>query len=66
MEISIVSPCYGAPTLLKLLVEQITEAVVPLTDSYEILLVEDYIRFLWKCIPLENNSNYCPRNDHII
>lgn len=42
MEISIVSPCYGAPTLLKLLVEQITEAVVPLTDSYEILLVEDY------------------------
>lgn len=42
MEISVISPCYGAPTLLRKLVRQITEAVTPLTDSYEILLVEDY------------------------
>lgn len=42
MEISVISPCYGAPTLLHELVKQITEAVTPLTDSYEILLVEDY------------------------
>lgn len=41
MELSIVSPCYGAPTLLRQLVEQITETVAPLTDSYEIILVED-------------------------
>ena len=41
MEISVVSPCYGAPTLLKQLVEQITETVSQLTDSYEIILVED-------------------------
>ena len=41
MEISVVSPCYGAPTLLRQLVEQITETVSKLTDSYEIILVED-------------------------
>ena len=42
MELSIVSPCYGAPTLLKALVEQITATVKTFTDSYEIILVEDY------------------------
>ncbi len=41
MEISVISPCYGAPTLLRELVKQITETVTPLTDSYEILLIED-------------------------
>ncbi|MBR4731060.1 MAG: glycosyltransferase family 2 protein [Prevotella sp.] len=41
MELSVVSPCYGAPTLLRELVHQITETVVQLTDSYEIILVED-------------------------
>lgn len=41
MELSVVSPCYGAPTLLRELVRQITETVVQLTDSYEIILVED-------------------------
>ena len=41
MELSVVSPCYGAPTLLRQLVKEITEAVAPLTESYEILLVED-------------------------
>ncbi len=42
MELSIVSPCYGAPTLLRQLVKEITEVVKPLTESYEIILVEDY------------------------
>ena len=42
MELSIVSPCYGAPTQLRQLVDEITKAVAPLTDSYEIILVEDY------------------------
>ena len=41
MELSVVSPCYGAPTLLRELVKQITETVSQLTDSYEIILVED-------------------------
>ena len=41
MKLSIVSPCYGAPTLLRQLVAQITETVSQLTDSYEIILVED-------------------------
>ena len=41
MKLSIVSPCYGAPTLLRQLVAQITETVSRLTDSYEIILVED-------------------------
>ena len=41
MELSVVSPCYGAPTLLRELVRQITETVAQLTDSYEIILVED-------------------------
>ena len=40
-ELSIVSPCYGAPTLLRQLVQEITESVAPLTENYEILLVED-------------------------
>ena len=38
MELSVVSPCYGAPTLLRQLVKEITEAVAPLTERYEILL----------------------------
>ena len=41
MEISVISPCYGAPTLLRQLVKEITEVVSPLTESYEIVLVED-------------------------
>ena len=40
-ELSVVSPCYGAPTLLRQLVQEITESVAPLTESYEIILVED-------------------------
>lgn len=42
MEISIISPCYGAPTLLEELVRQIEETVSKLTSDYEIILVEDH------------------------
>lgn len=41
MELSIVSPCYGAPTLLRQLVDEISKTVSQLADSYEIILVED-------------------------
>ena len=42
MEISVISPCYGAPTLLRELVRQIEVTVSKLTKDYEIILVEDY------------------------
>lgn len=42
IELSVVSPCYGAPTLLRELVRQITAAVSPLVADYEIILVEDF------------------------
>lgn len=42
MEISVISPVYGAPTLLHELVRQIEETVSPLTSDYEIILVEDH------------------------
>ena len=42
MKFSIVSPVYGAETLLKELVKEIEEAVVKITDDYEIILVEDH------------------------
>lgn len=42
MELSIVSPCYGAPTLLKELVKQITATASKITPDYEIILVEDF------------------------
>ncbi len=41
-ELSVVSPCYGAPTLLRQLVKEITEVVSKLTEDYEIVLVEDF------------------------
>lgn len=41
LEISIVSPVYGAAEVLHVLVDRINEEVAPLTSSYEILLVED-------------------------
>ncbi len=41
-ELSVVSPCYGAPTLLRQLVKEITEVVSQLTKDYEIILVEDF------------------------
>ena len=42
MEISVISPVYGAPTLLHELVRQIEETVSKLTPDYEIILVEDH------------------------
>lgn len=42
MEISVISPVYGAPTLLHELVRQIEETVSQLTSEYEIILVEDH------------------------
>lgn len=42
MELSVISPVYGAPTLLRELVRQIEETVRPLTPDYEIILVEDH------------------------
>ena len=33
IELSVVSPCYGAPTLLRQLVKEITEVVAPLTKD---------------------------------
>ena len=41
-KISVISPVYGAPTLLRELVRQIEDAVRPLTEEYEIILVEDH------------------------
>ena len=41
IEISIVSPVYRAETIIDNLVERIVAAVSKLTDSYEIILVED-------------------------
>ena len=42
MHISIISPVYGAPTLINELVSQIETAVNEITDDYEIILVEDH------------------------
>ncbi len=41
VEISIVSPVYRAESLVDKLIERITNSVSKLTDSYEIILVED-------------------------
>ena len=41
MHLSIISPCYGAPTLLNELARQITEVASSITPDYEIILVED-------------------------
>lgn len=40
-ELSVISPCYGAPTLLRELVRQITDVAKEITSDYEIILVED-------------------------
>lgn len=42
MHISIISPVYGAPTLINELVSQIETAVNEITEDYEIILVEDH------------------------
>ncbi|MDO8488611.1 MAG: glycosyltransferase family 2 protein [Candidatus Omnitrophota bacterium] len=40
-KISVISPVYGAATLLEELVNRIQASVLPITDNYEIILVED-------------------------
>jgi polyisoprenyl-phosphate glycosyltransferase len=40
--ISVISPVYGAASVLEELVERIGHAVSRITDNYEIILVEDY------------------------
>ena len=42
MKISVISPVYGAASLLKELVKEIETAVLKLTNDYEIILVEDH------------------------
>jgi len=42
MHISVVSPVYGAPTVLHELVKQIKDSVSAITDDFEIILVEDH------------------------
>lgn len=42
MKLSIISPVYGAASLLHELVKEIEEAALRLTDDYEIILVEDH------------------------
>jgi len=41
MLLSVISPCYGAPSLLKELVSSIKTSVESITSDYEIILVED-------------------------
>ena len=58
IEISVISPVYKAETLIDKLVERIAAAVSKLTDSYEIILVEDCgPDNSWKKI-LENCEKY--------
>jgi dolichol-phosphate mannosyltransferase len=40
--ISIISPVYGAATLLEDLVKRIKQSVSLITEDYEIILVEDH------------------------
>lgn len=42
MKISVISPVYGAASLLKELVSEIEKCIIRITDDYEIILVEDH------------------------
>lgn len=60
-ELSIISPCYGAPTLLRELVKQITAVVTKITPDYEIILVED-------CSPDDSREiirEICREDNHV-
>ena len=56
MTLSIVSPCYGAPTLLEELVRQCTDAAREITADYEIILVEDGFVFRFPSFRYELND----------
>ena len=62
MKLSIISPVYGAASLLHELVKDIEEAVVRLTDDYEIILVEDHSPDESQVIIRE----ICSNNRHVI
>lgn len=62
MKISIISPVYGAASLLQKLVEEIEETVSNITEDYEIILVEDYSPDDSK----EIIRNICSQNKHVI
>lgn len=62
MKRSIISPVYGAASLLHELVKEIEEAALRLTDDYEIILVEDHR-------PDESQTiirEICKNNPHVI
>lgn len=61
MQLSIISPCYGAPTLLEELVRQITIVAQDITPDYEIILVEDSSPDNSR----EIISNICSKDKHV-
>lgn len=61
MQLSIISPCYGAPTLLEELVRQITIVAQDITTDYEIILVEDSSPDNSR----EIISNICSKDKHV-
>lgn len=62
MKLSIISPVYGAASLLHELVKEIEEAALRLTDDYEIILVEDHSPDESQAIIRE----ICKSNPHVI
>ena len=62
MKLSIISPVYGAASLLHELVKEIEEAALRLTDDYEIILVEDHSPDESQAIIRE----ICKDNPHVI
>lgn len=61
-KISIISPVYGAETLLEELVNRIINTVTKLTDNYEIILVEDHSPDKsWKII-----TELASKNTHVV
>lgn len=62
MKISVISPVYGAASLLKELVKEIETAVLKLTNDYEIILVEDHSPDNSQSIIRE----ICSKNKHVI
>lgn len=62
MKISVVSPVYGAASLLQQLVDEIESAVSQITCNYEIILVEDNSPDNSKDIIRE----ICAKNKHVI
>lgn len=62
MKISVISPVYGAASLLHELVKEIEESVLRITDDYEIILVEDHSPDDSKKII----KDICSANKHVI